>query len=162
MAIADQTLDRSFGGRDARGQQAADRAAAQREEREANVAQDKAERESIIDFNPQEFLMENLQHYASQPILSQDKYRYIFLSLVLVILLPFLPLIIELLDYYRLALYVEDGGMVGEYISINSFADFLLLGFQSAPYFLMKPWPWESSNPMQLIQSIENVALLLF
>ena len=90
------------------------------------------------------------------------KYRYIFLSLVLVILIPFLPLIIELLDYYRLALYVEDGGMVDEYISINSFADFLLLGFQSAPYFLMKPWPWESSNPMQLIQSIENVALLFF
>jgi hypothetical protein len=77
-------------------------------------------------------------------------------------LLPYLTLIIELLDFYRIALFVEDGGSVDEYISIDSISDFLLLGIQSAPYFLMKPWPWESSNPMQLIQSIENVFLLLF
>lgn len=90
------------------------------------------------------------------------KYRFIFLGLVLAMLLPYLTLIIELLDFYRIALFVEDGGSVDEYISIDSISDFLLLGIQSAPYFLMKPWPWESSNPMQLIQSIENVFLLLF
>ena len=113
----------------------------------------------------QNFFSHNIIFYSSSLFLKESlfhKYRYIFLSILLAILLLFLPSIIELLDYYRLALFVEDGGMINEYTPINSFADFLLLGFQSAPYFLMKPWLWESSNPMQFIQSIENVVLLFF
>jgi len=90
------------------------------------------------------------------------RYRFIFLGLFLAIIFPYLPLIIEFLDFYRGALFVEDGGSYDEYISIGSLSDFLLLCLQSAPYFLMKPWPWESSNLMQLIQSIENIVLLLF
>lgn len=90
------------------------------------------------------------------------RYRIIFLGLVMSVLLPYLTLIIELVDFYRASLFVEDGGIYNEYVSIVSFSDFLLLGLQSAPYFLMKPWPWESSNPMQLIQSIENIFLLFF
>ena len=78
------------------------------------------------------------------------------------IIFPYLTLIIEFIDFYRGALFVEDGGSYDEYIPIGSFSDFLLLSLQSAPYFIMKPWPWEASNLMQLIQSIENILLLLF
>jgi hypothetical protein len=84
------------------------------------------------------------------------------MGLLLAIILPYLTFIIDLVDFYRGALFVEDGGSYSEYIPIGSFSDFLILGLQSAPYFLMKPWPWESSNLMQLIQSIENIFLLLF
>ena len=46
----------------------------------AQAAQASAvEEEKAIDFNPQEYLMENLEHYAIQPTLSgEDRYRYIF------------------------------------------------------------------------------------
>lgn len=90
------------------------------------------------------------------------RYRFIFLGLFLAIIFPYLTLIIEFIDFYRGALFVEDGGSYDEYIPIGSFSDFLLLSLQSAPYFIMKPWPWEASNLMQLIQSIENFLLLLF
>ena len=90
------------------------------------------------------------------------RYRFIFFGLVLAILIPYLTLIIELLNFYRAALFAEDGGDMNKYIPVDSFSEFLLLGLQAAPYFLMKPWPWESSNLMQLIQSVENIFLLLF
>ena len=73
--------------------------------------------------------------------------------------------IIQLLDFYRWALFYEDGGLLREYVPIKTFSEFMVIALQSAPYFLMKPFPWESSNFLQLIQSVENIfifAVLVF
>jgi hypothetical protein len=85
------------------------------------------------------------------------RYRYIFLIVVVGVLTPFIMEIIKLLDFYRWALFYEDGGLLSEYVPINTFSEFIVIALQSAPYFLMKPFPWEASNFLQLIQSIENI-----
>tara|TARA_E500000331_G_C17113968_1_gene650880 strand:- start:259 stop:906 length:648 start_codon:yes stop_codon:yes gene_type:complete len=85
------------------------------------------------------------------------KYRYLFLIIVIGGLTPFIMEIIKLLDFYRWALFYEDGGLLRDYVPIKTFSEFMVIALQSAPYFLMKPFPWEASNFMQLIQSIENI-----
>ena len=91
-----------------------------------------------------------------------NRYRYLFLLFVIGGLAPFVMEIIELLDYYRSALYREDGGLGDFYVPISTIQDFLILSLQSGPYFLMKPFPWEASNFLQLIQSIENIFIFMF
>lgn len=90
------------------------------------------------------------------------KYRHLFILFVLGILAPFIMEIIELLDYYRRALYVEDGGFGDSYVPISTIQDFIILSLQSGPYFLMKPFPWDAINFLQFIQSIENIFIFIF
>ena len=85
------------------------------------------------------------------------RYRYMFLIIVVGGLAPFIMEIIKLLDFYRWALFYEDGGFLRDYVPIETFSEFVVVSLQSAPYFLMKPFPWESSNFLQLIQSVENI-----
>ena len=85
------------------------------------------------------------------------RYRYMFLIIVVGGLVPFIMEIIKLLDFYRWALFYEDGGFLRDYVPIETFSEFVVVALQSAPYFLMKPFPWESSNFLQLIQSVENI-----
>ena len=70
--------------------------------------------------------------------------------------------IIDLLDFYRLALFIEDGGDQSAYIHVNSLLDFFIISIKSAPYFLIKPFPWEANSFLQLIQSIENIFIFIF
>lgn len=90
------------------------------------------------------------------------KFRYLLLILSVAALTPFIMTIIELIDYYRRALFIEDGGLYVNYEHIRNFNEFIILSIQSAPYFFMKPFPWETDNIFQFIQSIENIFLFLF
>lgn len=90
------------------------------------------------------------------------KYRYALLTLLLLGLGPYILTIIELLDYYRRALFVEDGGLLSSYIPVETIGDFIILALQASPYFLMKPMPWEADSPLQLIQSLENFFVVIF
>lgn len=91
-----------------------------------------------------------------------QRYRYVFVTFVLAALAPYIMTIIELLDLYRRALFVEDGGLLSSYIPVETFGDFIVLASRSVPYFLMKPLPWEASSFLQLIQSLENIAIATF
>jgi len=91
-----------------------------------------------------------------------QRHRYVFLTFILAALAPSIMIIIELLDYYRRALFFEDGGLVGSYIPIETIGDFIVLAFKSAPYFFMKPLPWEANSFLQLIQSLENIVIAIF
>ena len=77
------------------------------------------------------------------------------------VLAPYIMKIIELLDFYRYALYIEDGGTQNG-VSVKTLEDFIVLAFQSGPYFLLKPLPWETINFLQSIQSIENILITMF
>ena len=90
------------------------------------------------------------------------RYRYLFLLIVIGVLAPYIMKIIELLDFYRYALYIEDGGTQSTYVSVKTLEDFIVLAFQSGPYFLLKPLPWETINFLQSIQSIENILITMF
>jgi len=66
---------------------------------------------------------------------------------------------IELIDYYRMAMYVEDGGDPLKYKHISTISDLFIEGLTGSIYMILKPLPWESSNALQLIQSIENFVI---
>ena len=90
------------------------------------------------------------------------RYRYFFIILVIGAIAPFVMTIIELLDFFRFAFFVEDGGLPQAYVHITTFSEFVVTAIQSAPYFLMKPFPWEADSLLPLIQSLENIFIFIF
>ena len=85
-----------------------------------------------------------------------------FLIIVIASLAPFTMTIIELLDISRLNMYIDDGGRRNAYVHMRTIEDFIIIAMQSAPYFLMKPLPWEADSPLQLLQSFENIFIFIF
>jgi hypothetical protein len=85
----------------------------------------------------------------------------LLLGILFVALLLSFPVATPLINHYRLALYEEDGGTdPNEVKLIGSVAEFISMGLTSGVYFFAKPLPWESGNPLQLIQSIENLIIM--
>ena len=70
------------------------------------------------------------------------------------------PIAIPLVNFFRVAMFVEDGGKAEDITLISGAGDFVLQGLTSAISFLAKPLPWEASGALQLIQSVENLAVL--
>ncbi|OFW81462.1 MAG: hypothetical protein A2W44_12420 [Acinetobacter sp. RIFCSPHIGHO2_12_41_5] len=77
----------------------------------------------------------------------------------LVLLAPYL---LPYVNKYRVAMWREDGGDVSDIMEISSALDFLITGLSGGFSFLVKPYPWQTTNAVQLIQSVENVVLLMF
>lgn len=69
------------------------------------------------------------------------------------------PLAIPQINYFRAAMYREDGGE-GQVELITGIGDFVLEGLTSGIYFLAKPFVWEASGLLPLIQSLENIVIL--
>ena len=68
------------------------------------------------------------------------------------------------LNLYRHLFWLEDMGLskltpVNPATQIGSVPQLLLETARSIPYFLLKPMPWEARNPLQLIQSLENLVV---
>lgn len=73
------------------------------------------------------------------------------------------PFALPLVNKFRAAMFIEDGGERGQVELLEGPADFISEGATSGFYFLLKPFPWEATSPLQLIQSLESlgVAILL-
>lgn len=78
----------------------------------------------------------------------------------LVSLLASAPIALPLVNRFRVAMFVEDGGDPNNIKLISGAGDFVIQGLTSGFYFLSKPLPWEASSALQLIQSFENLAVL--
>ena len=65
--------------------------------------------------------------------------------------------IIDTIMHYRMAMYVEDGGSLRDF-TLNGINKMNLLA--SAAYLLVKTQPFEARTTLQLMQSIENLAVL--
>ena len=91
-------------------------------------------------------------------------YKYVFFIVILIlIIMSFLiPILIEALNYYRQAFFIENGGLARNYINMTGIRDFFLLISTSGFYFLLKPLPFEAHNSFQLIQSIINIVVVGF
>ena len=72
------------------------------------------------------------------------------------------PIALPLINFFRSAMYKEDGGDPGQLELINGPGEFVAEGLTSGFYFLLKPFPWETSGLFQLIQSAENIAVVVF
>lgn len=71
------------------------------------------------------------------------------------------PLAIPLVNKFRVAMYVEDGGRAEEISLISGAGEFVVEGFTSGLYLLFKPFIWEARGFLPLIQSVENLFILL-
>lgn len=70
------------------------------------------------------------------------------------------PFAIPQINYFRSAMYREDGGE-GEVELIGGIGDFIIEGLTSGVYFLVKPFIWEARGLLPLIQSFENTIILI-
>ena len=90
------------------------------------------------------------------------RYRYIFVIFIIASLAPFIMTIIEILDISRLNMFIDDGGRRSTYVHMRTIEDFVFIALKSAPYFLMKPLPWEADSFLTFLQSFENILFLMF
>lgn len=89
------------------------------------------------------------------------KSSVVFIVCFFLVLVVFYPITAPLLNYYRLAMYLEDGGdNIQDVQLISGFGDLVYLGITSGVYFFLKPFPWESAKLLQFIQSIENLFIM--
>lgn len=76
-------------------------------------------------------------------------------------LLASAPIALPMVNKFRVAMFVEDGGHPEDIELISSSLDFVVQGLTSGLYFLAKPWPWEAANVMQFVQSLENIIIVI-
>lgn len=69
------------------------------------------------------------------------------------------PFALPLVNHFRAAMFVEDGGEASQVELISGPGEFVLEGLTSGLYFLLKPFPWEAANALQLVQSVENLLI---
>ena len=67
-----------------------------------------------------------------------------------------------LLNKIRSSFYFQNFGNVDLYQSISSFQNLVSSSITAPIYFLIKPFPWEANNLFQIIQSLENIIVLIF
>jgi hypothetical protein len=72
------------------------------------------------------------------------------------------PVALPLINHFRVAMFVEDGGERDEIELIEGLGEFIAEGLTSGVYFLLKPFPWEASSLLQLVQSVENLIVGIF
>jgi len=85
----------------------------------------------------------------------------VVLAIGAVALVAISPIALPEVNKFRAAMYVEDGGNREDIDLIASPGEFVSSGVVSGVYFLAKPFPWEASNALQLVQSAENLVVLL-
>jgi len=72
------------------------------------------------------------------------------------------PVVLPLINKFRKAMFAEDGGEANAIGVIETLGEFFTEALTAAPYFLTKPFIWEAGNALQLVQSIENLVVLVF
>jgi len=63
------------------------------------------------------------------------------------------------INQFRYSMFLEDGGNTSQYIPISNYFDFAVAGLTGGMYMLFKPFLWETSNILQLVQSFENLGM---
>lgn len=69
------------------------------------------------------------------------------------------PVLLPLVNGFRLAMFVEDGGEADQLTLIGGPGEFVVEGLTSGVYFLLKPFLWEAAGLLQLIQAAENLVV---
>jgi len=67
---------------------------------------------------------------------------------------------ISLLETYRKAFYIENGGSASSYVPIGGLGGWARVLITAIPNFLFAPMPWQARNGLQLIQGLENAVVL--
>jgi hypothetical protein len=101
-----------------------------------------------------------LFHYSFGGKLKIYNFKYLLLILGFAMVWIFKDQLVESIDYYRGAMFREDGGNMDDYNSVDNLADLFITGLLSTFNFMAKPLLWEAANLFQLILSLENIWLI--
>ena len=81
--------------------------------------------------------------------------------------IPFIKFFLAKIDYYRWNMIAENFGYNWDLMANYDYRPFTV-GFSMIPlvlksfvHMLLKPFPWEATNAVQLIQSIENIFIVV-
>jgi len=119
----------------------------------------------------QNFLILILAYVVHSFLRNGSIQRYLILigvGLLVIFLGDHVPLInffFEKIDYYRYNLIAENFGYNWDFMTDYIYQPFtvgfpmILLVLKSFVYMLFKPFPWEATNLVQLIQSVENIVI---
>ena len=94
---------------------------------------------------------------------SKSYFRLSLIALFLLFcLIVFFDTVSGIVNLYRVAWAMEDGMSLAQakLLEFNSGLDLILLGLIEIPVFLLKPLPWQITNPLQLFVFLENIFLL--
>ena len=103
---------------------------------------------------------------------NNTKFKLIILTLLssatfyIIDYIPLVNMILEKVEYYRYYMFLEDSGYDWSIVNFDNYTELkrgVGLLFQvifGSLYFLSTPLPWEVTNPMQIIQCVENIILL--
>lgn len=83
------------------------------------------------------------------------------LGMTLLILYYYQSTLIDKINIYRLNMFVEDGGNPVDLDQSLTIFDLVFGSLQSAINFHLKPLPWQAENAFQIVQSIENILLIV-
>jgi hypothetical protein len=83
------------------------------------------------------------------------------MAILFILLYLAFPYLAPKIEYYRLRMYLEDGGIFAEYHPITSVFDLLYNGANGIFRTLFYPLPWACKGAFQLVQSIENIGVAL-
>ena len=103
--------------------------------------------------------------FMRKKVINSVKSKYYFFFLIFFLLsiaILVIPNILDEINFYRRAMFIEDGGMIDDLELIHTSQDFLLLGIKSSFMFLFKPFLYEVNNAFQLIQSLINICVVIF
>ncbi|QIR06484.1 hypothetical protein [Salinivibrio costicola] len=93
----------------------------------------------------------------SQEGISFKKSAFVFI-VCFCLLVSLFPLLAEPINYYRQAMYTEDGGL-GNVEVINGIGQFVVSYFEGFLKFLFMPTPLSADSFLQLLQSFENITV---
>ena len=102
---------------------------------------------------------------------SMPRYLIFFGAGLMIVLfgnrVPQINFFLEKIEYYRYNLIAENFGYNWDFMANYDYQPFEV-GFSMIPlalksffYMLLKPFPWEATNLVQLIQSVENIFIIL-
>ena len=85
----------------------------------------------------------------------------LLLSLAISLLIFSLSLIsLDEINFIRLNMFLEDGGIEAEYNVLNSWADIIRYGLTGVVFTFLYPLPWDINGPLQLYQWFENIIII--
>jgi len=89
--------------------------------------------------------------------------QFFILSILMVFLsITLLPLVsVDDINNIRFKFFIEDRGLPAEYNPINSWIDIFRYGLVGIFYTLLLPLPWNVNGPLQLLQSFENIIIIM-
>jgi hypothetical protein len=83
----------------------------------------------------------------------------VFWSFLIILSFVITPLLLDEINFYRKAMFIEDGGQVSAYVDLVGVGDIFLKSSYAALNFFFSPFIWSAGNYFQLLQSLVNIAV---